>query len=245
MCTGLEMAAMAAMAAGSYMQYESAESKADATRRAANAEALRQGEIDRGKNQRWQDSLAEFDRDSQEGNLDEATAAREALMKEVVAEPQDGDGTFSPGSAASRQPKVIQDYADRRQDEADDFVSALGNARARLGAWGEGKFAPAEALSELGFDLGEFNTQAARSGEIGAREAQLAGAETGNEMALAGNLMSGLGSAGMGYAGQQAAAGSPANYQGAGFAGSAGSFADDYRASGLGRNFYNSGGGGY
>lgn len=247
MCTGMEAALIAstvATAGGSYMQHQSQQSKGDAQRKAANAEALRQGQIDKDKNARWQNSLVDFERDSQQGNLDDATAEREALMKEVVARPEDGDGTFQ-NATAGNAPRVVQDYADEQQAEADDFVDLLGNARARLGAWGEGKFAPAESLSQLGFDLGEQNMRAGRSGEIGAREAQAAYQDAGNGMALAGNLVSGLGQAGMNYAGGQMAAGSPAGYQGAGFAGGAGGFDNSYRASGLGRNFYNSGGGSY
>ncbi len=241
MCSGMEIAAMAAMAAGSYAQHQSAESKADAQREAANAEALRQSQIDEEKAREFQAALGDFDRESQDANLDEATAAREALMKEAVAAPQDGDGSYQSPTTGD-DPKVVKTRADRRQAEADDFVSALGNARARLGAWGEGRFAPANTLMELGFDLGEHNTRAARSGEIGAREAQMAGAEAGNGMALVGNLLSSAGTAGMGYASQQAAAGNPAMYQGAGFAGRSGDFLKDYGASGLGRNFYSGGG---
>lgn len=246
MCTGVELALLSAAttAAGSYMQYDSQQSKADAQRKAANAEALRQGQIDQDKNARWQNSLVDFERDTQQGNIDDATAEREQLMREVVARPEDGDGSFE-SATAGNAPRVVQDYADDRQAEADDFVGLLGNARARLGAWGESRFAPAESLSELGFDMQELNTQAGRSGAIGAQEAQNAYQDAGNGMALAGNVVSGLGQAGMGMAGGQMAPGSPAHYQGAGFAGGVGSFADRYRAADLGRNFYNGGGGLY
>lgn len=235
MCTGMEAALLSAAttAAGSYMQYESQNSKADAQREAAQAEAMRQSQIDRGKNERWQNSLVDFNRDSQEGNLEDATAEREQLMKDVVARPEDGDGSFSAATASSA-PRVVKDYADERQSEADDFVGLLGNARARLGAWGEGKFAPAESLSQLGFDLSEFNTRAGRSGQIGAQEAQQAYADAGNGMALAGNLVSGLGQAGAGYAGGQMAAGQGGKL-----------FANDYGMSSLGRNFYGGVGGSY
>lgn len=237
MCTGPEIALLAASTAatagGSYMQHQSQQDKMGEQRKAANAEALRQGQIDKDKNARWQNSLVDFERDTQQGNIDDATAEREQLMKDVVARPEDGDGTFQ-SATAGNAPRVVQDYADEQQSEADDFVGLLGNARARLGAWGEGKFAPAESLSQLGFDLSEQNMRAGRSGAIGAQEAQNAYDNTGNEMALLGNLAATAGQAGMGYAGGKLAAGQGGKL-----------FQNDYGMSGLGRNFYGGTGGSY
>lgn len=206
MCTGMEalaLASAAATAGGAYMDYQSAEAKAEAQRRAAAAEAMRQGEIDKEKFRNFDEGMKAFERDTQEGAINNALAERQALLDDATGLPGQSDSYQSP--AANDAPSVVKSYADEQSAEADDFVSMLGNARARLGSWGEGMFDFNQALGDLAFDQDEQNRRALRSAQIGKREADLARAEAGNGMALAGGLLGAAGNAGMGYAGQQGA----------------------------------------
>jgi len=206
MCAGPELALIAgglASAGGAYMNYQSAEAKAEAQRRAAAAEAMRQGEIDREKFENFDEATNAFERDTQEDAINNALAERQALLDDATGLPGQ-DGTYR-SPAANDAPNVVQSYADEQNAEADDFVSMLGDARARLGSWGEGMFDFNQALGDLAFDQDEMNRRSLRSAQIGKREADLARAEAGNSTALAGGLLGAAGTAMTGYAGQQGA----------------------------------------
>lgn len=196
MCTGLEIAAIAAMGAGSYMQSESVQAKQRAQSRAAEAEAMRQAQIDDRKQQEFQAALQGFDRESQQANVDQATAERKAMLDAATADAPQADASYQT-SAADNAPKVVKDHLAQRQSEANDFVAMLGDARARMGAWSEGMFTPAQQLGDLGFDLNELNTQAARSARTGQLEAQTAAQNAGNGQALLGNLLTTGGTVGL------------------------------------------------
>lgn len=217
MCTGLEVAALAAMVGGSYMQYQSNEKKAEAMDDAAMAEAMRQDKLDREKELNFSEALQGFDRKSQDANIEDAAADRLAALNANVGLPGEDLAYQSP--AAEGQPKVVKEYGEQKQEEADNFVSLLGDARARLGAFSEGMIPFADKLGDLSWENSELNHRAGRSAQIGAQDVQLSGANTGNGLALAGNLLSSAGSMGMNYAGQQ---GSFANLLGKGSGSTAG-----------------------
>lgn len=200
MCTGMEalaLASLATTAGGGVMQYRANEQRADATNDAAMAEALRQDKIDQDKMQNFSEALKLAERDQQQANLDAAAAERTEDIGANVGLGRQETSYQSPASSGA--PRVVQEYADRKQGEADDFVSMLGGARGRLGAWNEGMMDFSQGLGDLAWQQNELNRQAGQSAQIGSLEAQLAGMNTGNKTALAGNLMAGLGQAGLGY----------------------------------------------
>lgn len=268
MCTGVEIAAIAALAGGTHLQAQSQGAKQRAFSEQAEAQgriARRQQEaawdemqqqhaLEKQRRDALQEALPGVERGSQEANLDEAAASRADLLKQVVARPEDGDGGYQ-SPATDDAPRVIKSHRDKRRDEADDFISLMGDARARLGAWGDSMFGSGQQLNDLGFNVGELNRQARSSGQLhqaqdavfnnqsqlAQQAAQMAYQNTGNKRALGGNLLSSLGQMGLMHGGANAQP-SPANYQGAGFAGSSGNFAADYGASSLGNNFYLPGG---
>ena len=207
MCTGAEAAILAASAAatagGAYMQNQAAEDRAEAQREAAMSELLRQQEFDKKKEANFQEALLLADRETQDRNLDEATAEREAAIEANVGLPGEDETYQSP--TASDAPKVVKQYAEQQSSEADDFVSQLGKARARLGAWGGGMRPFAEGISDLDWWNSEINRQAQDSARTGQLEASMAAQGVGDGKALAGNLLSSAGQMGMGYAGNQGA----------------------------------------
>lgn len=209
MCTGMEaiaLAGAAASAVGGYTQYQANESRAEAQRKASMAEALRQDKIDDEKQRNFQESLGIADEDTQMQNLEDATADREDYFAANANLPGD-DSTYS-SATADDSPRVVADYAEGKQGEADDFVSMLGGARARMGAWGDGMFEFGQGLDEYAWRNQEKNRQAGRSAQIGALEAKQAALETGNKTALMGNLLSSAGTAMSGYAGANGGYGS-------------------------------------
>lgn len=207
MCTGAEAALLAASAistaGGAYMQNQAANDRAKAQREAAMSELLRQQEFDKEKQANFEEALRLADRETQDQNLDDATAERQAAIEANVGLPGENESYQSP--TASDAPKVVKQYAEQQSNEADDFVSQLGKARARLGAWGEGMRPFAEGLSDLDWWNSEINRQASDSARTGQLEASLAAQGVGDGKALAGNLLSSAGQMGMGYAGSQGA----------------------------------------
>lgn len=206
MCTGAEAALAAsavATAAGSYMSYDANQDKIKAQREAAMAEMLRQEKVDREKQQNFNEALKLADRDTQQQNIDEAVARRQENLEENVGLPGQDAAYQAPSEKGA--PRVVKDHADQKRQEAEDFVSMLGNARARLGGWGEGLSEFRDGITDLDWWNSEMNRRAGRSAQIGELEARMAGMEAGNEKALAGGLLSSAGSAGMGYAGQSGA----------------------------------------
>jgi hypothetical protein len=197
----MEMVALAGTAAslaGGYTQYQANESRAEEQRKASMAELLRQDKIDEDKQRNFQDALGIADRDTQMQALDDATADREALFSGNAKLPGD-DATYT--SPAAGGPKVVQEYADKEQGAADDFVSMLGDARARMGAWGDGMFEFGQGMDEFSWRNREKNRQAGRSAQIGKMGAEQAARETGNKTALFGNVLSSVGTGLSGYAG--------------------------------------------
>lgn len=196
MCTGLEIAALAAVAGGSYLQYDSQKSAQEDQQKAAMAEAMRQGKMDEDKFKNFQEALADVGREDQQGNIDNATTEIEGKLSAAVGGP---DASYE-SSASSNTPRVVKQYADDRKAESDDFVSLLGNARARQGAWGENQFDFGQKLLERQFTNNQLQTNMDRSAQIGAMEAEYAGQP--GMGAVIGNGLVGLGTAGIGFAGQ-------------------------------------------
>lgn len=205
MCTGLELAALSALATagGGYMQYQANEDRAEASEDAAMAEAMRQDRLDQKKFASFQDALGMVDRGQQQGAIDKAAQEREAIIAGNSTLPGQ-DEAYQP-TASAGQPKVVQEYADTRADEAQDFADMLGGARARMGAWGEGMMDFQEGVDDLSWWMDEYNRRAGRSAQIGLEEARAAYQNTGNEKALYGNLFTGAGQLGAGFAGSKLA----------------------------------------
>lgn len=196
MCTGLEIAALAATAAGTYMQYDSQRDAQEAQQKAVEAEMFRQNKMDEEKYKNFQEALAEIGRGDQQENIDQAAEGFEEDYAANVNDP--GEGSYvSP--AASNTPKVVKQYDADQQKAADDFVSLLGNARARRGAWGENMYQFGQNMIDRQFDLGQLQTDMNRSAQIGEQEALIAGQP--GMGAVWGNALAGLGTAGLGYAG--------------------------------------------
>lgn len=197
MCEPLTIAAGLAALGGTYMQYDSQQDAIDEQRKAAQAEAMRQSQMDKEKFQQFQEALQGVERADQQQNIDTAAQEFEGDYADAVA---DEAATYT-SPAASDAPKVVKQYEDDRRAEADDFVSMLGNARARRNAWGENMYNFTNNLLDTQWDMGRLQTDMNRSAQIGELEARMAG-QPGAGAAI-GNALAGLGTAGLGYAGSQ------------------------------------------
>ena len=199
MCTGTEVAIVSALATagGTYAQYNSQKKAQDRQDTAVQAESLRQSEKDKEKFANFQSALAEVGRDKQQTNIDDATAELEGDYAKNINDPTAGGTYQSP--AASGTPSVVRDYAGKKQSQADDFISLLGNARAKQNAWGENSFDFGQMMLDKQFDQNQLQTDMERSAQIGKYEAQVAGRPGAG--AAIGNGMVGLGVAGLGAAG--------------------------------------------
>lgn len=208
MCTGAELALLAGatgVVGGSVLQGQAQARKSEAANQfvqqqnlANQAERLRQESLEGRRAQTFEEALEMMRRDRQQGELDDATDSRMQLIEENTGLPQQAGDYESPASRGT--PRVVRDYADERQGEANDFASLLGNARARMGAWGDAMIPFGEGMSNASFDMDELGRQAMVSGRlnrdsarVAEQEAQAAFDRTGNKTAMAGNLATQLG----------------------------------------------------
>lgn len=194
MCTGLEIASLVALMGGTGAQVISNEQKADAMEDAAKAEAIRQAGFDEKKAANFKDALAGAEAPQQQERLMGAEADIADALQVDAAQPA------SYRSPASSAPRVVQDYADSATADELSFVNALAKPRAKMGAWREGMTDFATMLADKGWSTDELNRRLGRSAQIGQMEAQEAYQNTGNELALAGNLATTLGGMGLGSA---------------------------------------------
>jgi hypothetical protein len=195
MCTGIEPWVIASLAGGTGAQIHSNKMKADAMEDAAKAEYIRQQGFDQKKVANFQDALAEASAPQQQERLGTAQGDIAADLTAGSAVPS--ASYTSPGSTA---PRVVQDYTEKATAGELDFVNSLANPRAKLGAWREGMTDFATLLGEKGWQTDELNRRLGRSAQIGQMEAQEAYQNTGNELALAGNLATTVGGIGLGNA---------------------------------------------
>lgn len=201
MCTGAEIALIASAGAtlgGTMLQGKAENKRREAQSTAAQAELDRQAAMEERRAGSFEEALELMKRGRQQGNIDEATEQRTALLQDTAL-PQQETGYESP--AAVNSPRVVQDYARDKQGDANDFAQQLGLARAQLGAWQEGMMPFTEGLRDATFDMDEVARQMRNSGQLGAMEAQNAYANTGNKTALLGNLAVQGGQLGMQAAG--------------------------------------------
>lgn len=203
MCTGVEIAALVASAAatagGAYMQNEAANDAADAQRKAAQSEMMRQAAIDEERDRTFQQALQGAEPETQQESLADIIAAREAALSENQNVRAEGDASFQQSAASEGSPnvRVLGQQLARDRESGDEFTSQQAEARARLGALGPLMFGFNQNLTDAAFSNQELQRQAANSAQLGQMEAQLKGAEAGQGKALAGNVLTGLGQVGM------------------------------------------------
>lgn len=195
--TAVAIASALATAGGTYAQYQSQKKAQDRQDKAVQAESLRQSKKDEEKFANFQSALAEVGRDKQQTNIEDKTAELEGDYAKNINDLTSGGSYQSP--AASGTPSVVRDYAGKKQSQADDFISLLGNARAKQNAWGENSFDFGEMMLDKQFDQRQLQTDMERSAQIGNYEAKVAG-RPGSGAAI-GNGLVGLGVAGLGAAG--------------------------------------------
>lgn len=194
MCIGIEPWVIAALAGGTGAQVLSNKQKADAMDDAAKAEMIRQQAFDEKKAANFSEALSEAAVPEQQERLVGAQADIADALQVGDSQPANYQ------SPATSAPRVVQDYADKARAEEVSFVNALANPRAKLGAWREGMGDFATMLGERGWQTDELNRRLSRSAQIGQMEAQEAYQNTGNELAIAGNLATTLGGMGLGHA---------------------------------------------
>lgn len=194
MCTGAEimlLAGGAGVLGGSALQGRAESRKVNAQTNAAQAELERQKALESRRASTFEEALEMMRRDRQQGEIDDATDSRAELIEGNTGLPQQAGDYESP--SAEGAPKVVRNYADQRQGEANDFTSLLGGARARMGAWGDAMMPFQLGMQDASFNMDELGRQAMVSGQLGQQEAQNAYNNTGNRTAMAGNLATQLG----------------------------------------------------
>lgn len=202
MCTGMEalaLASMASSAAGTGAQVASQRSKRGASQDRAMAELERQNRMDEERFGNFQEALQRVDRDRVEGEAESAAGERTQRLLEAsgvgtgAGDAPAGDYNISP---ALSTPKVIQDYARGRSGKSDDFVRALGEAKGRMGGWGDAMFDFGRDFSGLNRRNQDLRRAAQESGRIGKIEAEEAYENTGSGLGSLGNVLSTAGTVG-------------------------------------------------
>ncbi|MBD9674946.1 hypothetical protein IB275_30495 [Pseudomonas sp. PDM21] len=200
-------------------QRQRAKNMQNAAEDARLAEVMRQQRL---SNQREAElSAAESNADlvTQQQKLDEAAAKREAGYAGDTTMPNEVDKAtdYSPTTTASDAPKVVSSDAEARRSESNALVDQLGNARARMQAFGDLNLGNSILNRRVGDQIGMLaNFSRASSqllpGEVQAAQAKHSRDKFGQEMlGTALQLYGSAGAPGVGGAGTYGAAMGSAN----------------------------------
>lgn len=206
---------------------------------AQQAEYMRQESLRKERESQLVDVNENATRESQDAQLDEATAKRNAAYADSTTLPGDaGTDDYQPASAAATygQPKIIQEETDRQRSKADAEVRSVGDARARLASYGDvglgNQILGQNTANNLNM-LGSFakGSAALLPGEVQAAMNKHAGDRRGQELlGTALSMYGGFGAPGAGGAAAGAAGG--AGSTAAGYSGNLSAFTPSAGAAG-------------
>ena len=224
--------AVAMVVAGTALQANAQSRRAAAMKdAAADARALEAGRQGKLRDEREQTLVASqqgMGVDAQNSALADAAAKRDAAYDE--AKPDSSAVSASYGTSVdSGTPKIVMEDAANKKAAAKEEVDAVGNARARLGSFGDvglgNRITNSNAANQIGM-LGGFARQSAGllPGEVQAAMESKAGKGRNQELlGTALQMYGGAGAPGM-FGGAAAAGAGSATAAGAGSAGTAGMY---------------------
>lgn len=212
----------------------------DAAENARALEAARQDKMREERESVLVDSQQGMGREAQDAALAEAQAKREAAYASENAPDSATPGAYTGVATDSGTPKIVMDEVEKKRAEANADVRSVGDARARLGAYGDVNLGNRIANSNTGNTLGMLGGFARGSanllsGEVQSAMNKHAGDRRGQE--LLGTALSMYGAAGAPamFGGAAAGAGAGAGAYGTGLtAGQAASAVNTGAASTLG-----------
>lgn len=151
------------------------------------AEAARQSKMREERESVLVDSQAGMGREAQDAALAEAQAKREAAYAPENVPDSSATGSYSGVATDSDVPKIIKEDADKKRAASAADVRSVGDARARLGAYGDVTLGNKIANSNTGNTLGMLGGFARGSanllpGEVQAAMAKHAGDRKGQEL---------------------------------------------------------------
>ena len=171
----------------------------DAAEDARAAESLRQDKLREERESTLVESQQGMGLDAQNAALAEAQAKREAAYSDASVPDSSTGGNTSGVATDSGVPKIVSEDASNKREAANADVRSIGDARARLGSYGDvslgNRIANSNSANTIGM-LGGFAKQSANllPGEVQAAMASKAG--KGRNQELLGTALQLYGSAG-------------------------------------------------
>lgn len=170
----------------------------DAAEDARNLELSRQQKLGDEREQALMASQQGMNVEAQNSALEAAAAKREAAYAPAAVAPSDSSSNYN-NPASSGTPKIVMEDMEKKRGAASDEAAAVGNARARLGAYSDvnlgNRIANSNSANTIGM-LGGFARQSAAllPGEVQAAMQSQAG--KGRNQELLGTALAMYGSAG-------------------------------------------------
>jgi hypothetical protein len=185
----------------------------DAAEDARALEASRQDKMREERESVLVDSQQGMGLDAQNAALAEAQAKREAAYAPENVPNSSASGSYSGVATDSGTPKIVMEDVEKKRAQANTDVASVGDARARLGAYGDVTLGNRINNSNTGNTLGMLGGFARGSanllpGEVQAAMAKHAGDRKGQELlGTALSMYGGFGAPGAGAAGAGSFAG--------------------------------------
>lgn len=196
MCTGYEIAALAAAAAGTAMQANAAADAQAEQRRMIAATQAQQDQVQRRAEQTAADSTEQYTQESLADNAAAETSNYQTRYQQAMEDVS--NRTQLPGAGSLALPQVIQDENARASDAASVFANNRSAAAARLAGLGQSLM---NANTQTGRNAGNINMLGSfLNGNAGALNTDLAQVAPDANKMMTGQLMSGVGSALLGGA---------------------------------------------
>jgi mannose-6-phosphate isomerase-like protein (cupin superfamily) len=192
LATAAPYAATAATVAGTYAQNRQARAQQEELNRQQQAEAMRQRQMQEEANQRISQAQQEFSPENVSKALGTAYADRSAAMAPVAPQQQ----SYEAHTASA--PVEVKSDAERQEAAALAKVGQEGNARAKLGAFGDLSLGQSFALNRAGQDIGRIRGFSQGSTAVHPHELQGA-ARAGRRWGAAGDIANTLGHLGSLY----------------------------------------------
>ena len=205
MCTGMEALAIGAMVGGTYLQQEAADDAADRQSKQLALAGEEQDRLSRKTEQKALENAQEYAPETRLARyMDARTKAGDSLVADLTAA-RDSQG-ISGGKSEAATGRLSQDFlTGKASAAADEYQRSVDMARTMGNMRGAGDMLFGEGLNNAEYALqgGMLGSQSRRAWNARQPGIAAAGQPNSGQM-MAGGLLSGLGSAGMGYAARSA-----------------------------------------
>lgn len=189
----ITLASLFAMAGGTYLQNQANNEAVAARNRVMAAERDRQLQM-----QRAQDGIVDAQTANMEGFTDDEGARRQELT-EYFAAPTPGDANLQMGVVAPGASSVLVDELNRQEQGVQGRNASQGAALANVRAFGDVMGDRMTDMRRAGGDIDQLTGMRRGSQDASMMELDAAG-HAGSNKRMLGDILSGAGSIGMGYA---------------------------------------------